>query len=195
MATGGSFPKLSVYSGDQTATRPDRRGGPAREKSELGRSGGRRPETESGLSSLARPSPSRRATGDRTWTEEEEERSGSPATPLPGGYRSGLEPRGTEPHQDYKTVRKRPSGNKAGHHVGTAHLDAGGPLPDPRDRSPRYGGSPPRGVGKRGRGAGARWPHDGLRDPGLGRAEPSPGSFRSRSPSLGALFRGMGRSC
>lgn len=39
-------PKLSVYSGDQTATRPDRRGDPAREKSELGRSGGRRPETE-----------------------------------------------------------------------------------------------------------------------------------------------------
>lgn len=56
---------------------------------------------------LARPSPSRRAPGDWTWTEEEEERSGSPALPLPGGYRSGSEPRGTEPHQDYKTVRKR----------------------------------------------------------------------------------------
>ena len=53
--------------------------------------------------------------GDWTCTKEEEEGLGSPAPPFPGGYRSGPEPRrqspgtyprGTGPHQDYKTVRK-----------------------------------------------------------------------------------------
>ena len=48
-----------------------------------------------------------------------------------------------------------------------------------------------------GRGGGEREPA-GLTTasgtPVLAGAKPSPGSFRIRSPSLGALFRGMGRS-
>lgn len=49
-----------------------------------------------------------------------------------------------------------------------------------------------------GRGGGGREPAGLTTASGtrvLAGAEPSPGSFRIRSPSLGALFRGMGRSC
>lgn len=146
--------------------------------------------------------------GARTWTEEAEEGLGSPALPLPDGYSSGPEPRrqsprpqprGTDPTRIIKQCGSPPARKKAGHHVGAADLDSAGPAPDPRGRSPRYGGPPPRGVGEGARGggregAGAPWPHGGFLDPGLAWAEPSPESFRTLSPSLGALFRGVGRS-
>lgn len=62
-------------------------------------------------------------------------------------------------------------------------------------RSPRYGGVTPTWGGGEGGGGGeptlaSRRPPG----PGLGRAEPSR-EFQEPFPSLGALFRGMGRSC
>ena len=47
------FPEVVGLFRRPAPTRPDRRGGPAREKSELGCSGGRRPKTESGFSSVS----------------------------------------------------------------------------------------------------------------------------------------------
>ena len=145
---------------------------------------------------LARPSPSRRATGDRTWTEEEEERSGSPALPLPGGYRSGSEPRGTEPHQDYKTVRKRSPPKRRLATMWELLLWTLVALYRIRATGAQgMRGSPPRGVGKGGGGREPAGLTTAFGTPVLAGAEPSPGSFRIRFPEFGGSFSGVGRSC
>lgn len=197
MATGGSFPKLSVYSGDQPATRPDRRGGPAREKSELGRSGGRRPETESGLSSVSLLAP--RLPG------------------APPGIGLGLKKRrnGRGRQQRPSRVGTAPDWSRGGPNPTRIIKQYGRDPPETRlvtmwglliwtlvalyriraTGAQGMGGHPHVGWG---RGGGGREPAGLTTASGtrvLAGAEPSPGSFRIRSPSLGALFRGMGRSC
>lgn len=125
---------------------------------------------------LARLSPSLRATGDRTWTEEEEERSGSPALPLPGGYRSGSEPRGTEPHQDYKQYGIEPLRKQGWPPCGNCSSGRWWPCTGSARLEPKVWGVTPTWGG--GEGAGGGSPLGSRRPPG-------PRSWPGQSPLPG----------
>ena len=141
--------------------------------------------------------------GARTWTEEAEEGLGSPALPLPDGYRSGPEPRrqsprpqprGTDPTRIIKQCGSPTARKKAGHHVGAADLDSAGPAPDPRGRSPRYGGPPPRGVGEGAQGGcgsslASRW----LLGSGLSLGRALSREFQDPFSEFGGSFSGGGK--
>lgn len=184
MAAGGSFPKLSVYSGVLPATRPDRRDRPDwGKKSESGRQRREVPRVRDGdsasFSSLAPLLPA-------DWDRREERTGVAQAAASPVDSRT--KPRGTGPQPDYKTKRRgglrprRPPSPDwppcGGCCLGPCWLCIGSPEPEPKVwRGDAIWG---RGGGARGRGS------RGFPDTGLSLGGAPSGAFQHLSPEFGA---------